>query len=106
MNCKPGDLAYLSSDCVAEGVIVEVSSAAPMTEYGPAWHCKSRTPIPCTTAVSKREMMATEICVADCFLRPISGVPVDDEEEISAPLILPANFDAMYVALGIQAVAR
>lgn len=79
MNCKPGDLAYLSSDCIDEGVIVEVLSAAPPTEDGPAWHCKSRTPINCTLQVSKREVSATEICVADRYLRPISGVPVTDE---------------------------
>jgi len=87
MNCKPGDLAYLSSDCVDEGVIVEVLSAATPTEDGPAWHCRSRTPINCMLQVSRREVTTTEICVADCYLRPISGVPLVSEvsEDLKEP---------------------
>lgn len=86
MNCKPGDLAYLSSDCVDEGVIVEV--LAPVVgrpDELPAWHCRSRTPIACITERTKKELMATEIAIEDRYLRPISGVPVEDEQHDEVP---------------------
>lgn len=84
LNCKPGDLAYLSSDCVNEGVIVEVISAGPLFEGDPTWHCKSRTPILCEIrswdgGVLKGTRSVNEICVADKHLRPISGIPVHEE---------------------------
>jgi hypothetical protein len=80
MNCKPGDLAYLSSDCVDEGVIVEVLSVGPIVGIdSPAWHCKSRTPIHCTMQRSGKEVWTTEICIEDRYLRPISGTPINDE---------------------------
>ena len=87
MNCKPGDLAYLSSDCVDEGVIVEVLSSARSSAAGlPAWNCRSRSPIDCTTERTRRNVHTAEFVVEDCYLRPISGVPVHDEqhEEITA----------------------
>lgn len=84
MNCKPGDLAYLSSDCVAEGVVVEVLSAGPSLEDGPMWHCKSRTLIYCDLRSPdglrvKGSAFRKDICIADKYLRPISGVPIEDE---------------------------
>ena len=79
MNCKPGDLAFLSSDCVAEGAIVEVLRSAGLSAGGlPAWHCRSRTPIECTTERTRRDVSRTEFVVEDCYLRQISGVPVTD----------------------------
>ncbi|WP_438391098.1 hypothetical protein [Caballeronia sp. DA-9] len=103
MNCKPGDLAYLSSDCVNEGVIVEVLSAGPLFEGDPTWHCKSRTPIFCEIRSSdgwvlKGTRYMTEICVADKHLRPISGVPVFDETPIETNLP-----EAVKLAWGIEA---
>lgn len=90
MNCKPGDLAYLSSDCVDEGVIVEVLKAGPLFDGYPSWHCHSRTPIRCEMMRGDKnlggEHFMTEICVQDRYLRPISGVPVHDvvRDEVSA----------------------
>lgn len=87
MNCKPGDLAYLSSDCVNEGVIVEVLRAGLIIGVdSPTWHCKSRTPIHCMRQLSGKDVWTTEICVEDRYLRPISGVPVHDEvtDEVTA----------------------
>ncbi|KVC71431.1 hypothetical protein WI73_11470 [Burkholderia ubonensis] len=87
MNCKPGDLAYLSSDCVAEGLVVEVLTSAGMTAAGaPAWHCRSRTPIDCITERTQRVVSVTEFAVEDRYLRPISGVPVTDgvSDEVAA----------------------
>lgn len=88
MNCKPGDLAYLSSDCVNEGVIVEVLRPAVIVGVNNlAWHCKSRTPIHCTRQLSGREVWTTEICVEDRYLHPINGVPVTDcvTEDLKEP---------------------
>ncbi|MDR6421312.1 hypothetical protein J2801_003600 [Paraburkholderia phenoliruptrix] len=88
MNCKPGDLAYLSSDCVDEGVIVEVLRAGLIVGVdSPTWHCKSRTPIYCTMQRSGKEVWTTEICVEDRYLRPISGIPINDEvtDDITEP---------------------
>lgn len=79
MNCKPGDMAYLSSDCVAEGVIVEVLSAAAY-DGPPAWNVRSRTPVSCETTLSKKILERTEFMCEDKYLRPISGVPVHDEQ--------------------------
>lgn len=88
MNCKPGDLAFLSSDCVDEGVVVEVLRAVVQDPSKlPAWHCKSRTPIRCTTQRTRSDVLATDVCIEDRYLRPISGVPVHDEQhdEVKEP---------------------
>lgn len=86
MNCKPGELAYLSSDCVDEGVIVEVLRRASDVESElPAWHCRSRTPVRCTMSVSKVDRMMTDLLVQDRYLRPISAVPVHDETRDEVP---------------------
>lgn len=87
MNCKPGDLAYLSHHCEAEGTIVEVISAA--INHGsdlPAWNCRSRTPVNCWMTVSKVNRLTTQFIVEDQYLRPISGVPVEDEQHDEAPI--------------------
>lgn len=98
MNCKPGDLAYLSSECVDEGTIVEVLKSAGMSLQGlPAWFCRSRTPLDCTTERSKRNVFVTEFAVEDRYLRPISGVPVNDEEPASVNMP-----EAFQLALGIE----
>lgn len=86
MNCKPGDLAYLSSDCVDEGVVVEVlRPVAREPAQLPAWHCRSRTPLRCTLEQSRKDVLTTDICIEDQYLRPISGVPVHDERHDEVP---------------------
>ncbi|EJN07809.1 hypothetical protein [Herbaspirillum sp. YR522] len=84
MNCKPGDLAYLSNECVQAGVVVEVLAAVPGEL--PTWRCRSRTPISCTRALTGKQEMSTSFVVEDRYLRPISGVPVKDEceDEVTA----------------------
>ncbi|WP_186224590.1 hypothetical protein [Burkholderia gladioli] len=80
MNCKQGDLAYLSSDCVDEGLIVEVKRYAGLSGSGmPSWHCRSRTAIECIGERSRRIVHVTEFLVEDRYLRPINGVPVADD---------------------------
>lgn len=86
MNCKPGDLAYLSSDCVDEGRIVEVIHAVDAIDGLPAWRCRARDPLHVTYQRSGKEGMSSDICVPDRYLRPINGVPVHDEhrDEVKA----------------------
>lgn len=80
MNCKEGDLAIVSGCPVNEinGQIVEVMSMhGPLLDFGIAWNC---------TSPSMREHGFLSLPVPDVFLRPISGVPVHDEQldEVSA----------------------
>ncbi|WP_186223582.1 hypothetical protein [Burkholderia gladioli] len=87
MNCKPGDLAFLSSDLEAEGLIVEVLSYAGLTGLSmPSWHCRSRTAIECITERTQQHVRVNEFVVEDRYLRPISGVPVVDTvtDEVAA----------------------
>ncbi|MGQ7907252.1 hypothetical protein [Burkholderia sp. BC1] len=86
MNVKPGDLAFLCSDCVNEGVIVEVLSSAGMdVDEGQLWHCRSRIPICCTRKRSGAELTTTEFACPDAWLRRINGVPVTDDVSDEVP---------------------
>lgn len=78
MNCKPGDLAYIVGNFPEAGYIVECLELTPKQphwpEYGAFWYCKSVRPIECEYTGFRRD-----IVVPDKFLRPISGVPLNDE---------------------------
>lgn len=87
MNCKSGDLAYLSSDCVSEEIVVEVLRPGIIVGVdSPSWHCKSRTPIHCTSQLTGKEFWTTDICVEDRYLRPITGLPITEDitDEVTA----------------------
>lgn len=90
MTIKPGILAYLSSDCVNEGVIVEVLKIGPVVEGSQSWHCKSKTPLMCDVYRNGRNMggvhLRTDICVQERYLRPINGLPITDDikDEVTA----------------------
>jgi hypothetical protein len=86
LNCKPGDLAYVVRSVIPEniGIVVEVLRAC--TEYDcyandPAWWVRSPSPTMHTDGSFQRDGTAY-----DRNLRPISGVPVDEEvtDEVSA----------------------
>lgn len=81
MNCKPGDLAYVVEGA-SIGAVVQVEKAAPPMKTGdPAWICKSRSPLRCAPRDKwLGDQEATVFRVRDSWLRPISGVPVHDEE--------------------------
>lgn len=79
MNCKPGDLAYLSNDLEDAGHIVEVLYLVP--NEMPMWRCKSKTPIRCTWEKKGTEEYLTEFSVEDRYLRPISGPKSSNENE-------------------------
>lgn len=80
MNCKPGDLAYIVAG-QSVGAIVEVVKGATPYEDGPAWECKSRHELPCAKPGELfSDRVANRFRVRDSWLRPISGVPVNDEQ--------------------------
>lgn len=81
MNCKPGDLAATTGMLNPENndVIVEVMSVSTVTEKGAFWNVLLRTP----ALVEYGPLVGTysvRVVVADANLRPISGVPVHDEQ--------------------------
>lgn len=90
MNCKPGDLAYIVRDPYPEnlGHIVRVLGPGRWITDGSAWLCE-------TAGAPLRVMdadkpwvsgMDTEFDCYDSDLRPISGVPIEDEvcDEVTA----------------------
>ena len=81
MNCKPGDLAYLCYEVQDSGIIVEVlHGASDLRDGRLGWKVRSKTPVRCTRKVSGKEEHLIEFYVEDCYLRPISGVPVHDQQ--------------------------
>lgn len=91
MNCKPGDLAYVTGSPVEQlnGLTVEVlSRSAPFKKYGPAWNC---------TSASMREQGFSDLPIPDSMLRPISGVPLADETPIETDVP-----EALRLGLGIE----
>lgn len=83
---KPNMLCYLSSACVAEGVIVEVIEPAGEENGFPVWHCKSRVPIPTETTRSKRQRLNDYFFVEQRYLRPILPPESDEQEIVSEPI--------------------
>lgn len=80
MNCKKGDLAYVVCG-MSVGAVVEVVVDAPPYDGDPAWVCTSTSALP----VAKHgqlfaDRVATKFRVRDSWLRPISGVPVEEEQ--------------------------
>lgn len=85
MNCKPGDLAYIVKAPFGGpiGSVVEVEKPfGTEPRFGFAWYVKSSRPIP-TRELGYR---TDGVVVPDDWMRPISGVPIEDEvtEEITA----------------------
>ncbi|WP_334021389.1 hypothetical protein [Burkholderia orbicola] len=87
MNCKPGDLAYLTASDFPENVgrVVEVTNDGYACGGGWIWVVMSTVPlkgwIPDTGQVS----VSRELAVPDHDLRPISGVPVSDDVDTEVP---------------------
>ncbi|MET3232239.1 UNVERIFIED_ORG: hypothetical protein ABIC54_004444 [Burkholderia sp. 1263] len=88
MNCKPGDLAVIirSSFPSNIGHIVEVLRRCPACELidplVPEWECREIGSLEKEVWVFGEDDTPPkdgEIDIADRDLRPISGVPVDDE---------------------------
>lgn len=79
MNCKPGDLAVTVGMLDGNnGMIVEVIEG---TDCGKGWVCKAMRKVKGDADTNKPRMIpaGAPLIIADVNLRPISGVPVDDE---------------------------
>lgn len=89
MNCKPGDLAIVINAFFCHeniGRIVEVvRRAVPGVDTTPdsthdSWMVRSDRPLARSAGKgSFRIAPANEAPCADCNLRPVSGLPVDEE---------------------------
>jgi hypothetical protein len=85
VNCKPGDLAYIIRSEIPEnvGAVVEVLrlDAEQSIESGePVWWTRSPAP-----TMHSNGVIDYDGVVEDSRLRPISGVPVHDEERDEVP---------------------
>jgi len=82
MNCKPGDLAVTTGMFVSANndVIVEVESIAFVNSQGiTVWNIKHRKPM-LVDVGRQAGMWVSNGIICDTNLRPISGVPVHDEQ--------------------------
>lgn len=80
MNCKPGDLAYIVKSARTDhiGMVVHVEgAAADSTIDRPTWIITFSGVI---LSVSTGAPLMGKAKIEDRCLRPISGVPVHDEE--------------------------
>lgn len=90
MNCKPKDLAIvIRADAVPEliGQVVEVIRASVIgCPYGPVWVVRFQTPkfFPCMFTGAC--IITTDADCPDAWLKPISGLPIDDDvpDEVTA----------------------
>ncbi|CAJ0701664.1 hypothetical protein LMG19089_02895 [Ralstonia edaphis] len=84
MNCKPGDLAYIvratPSTQEAVGVIVEVIGRGRDIDDMPAWNVRVPERFEISSRATGQKSFMNRVNVPDAWLRPISGVPVHDEE--------------------------
>lgn len=88
MNCKPGDLAIIIAGELSErnvGAIVEVlriDDRETFLSETPTWRVRA-----CNPLHRMDGQITTDGCVADSLLRPVSGLPVDEDvtEDIKEP---------------------
>jgi hypothetical protein len=104
VNCKPGILAFIVVPAnwprkTLDGKIVEVVRFVPPRGPGapwdqrPTWWCKFKS-----AWFNDHGLMFLESNVLDSWLRPISGVPVDDETPVATNVP-----EAVKLAWGIEA---
>jgi hypothetical protein len=86
LNCKVGDLAVIVSNAHPSNIghIVEVLRPCPACELAdplvPEWECRMFSPLEGWIWFDDgSEIPHDEVDIQDRELRPISGVPVDDE---------------------------
>ncbi|MFM0270124.1 hypothetical protein PQQ59_06035 [Paraburkholderia aspalathi] len=84
MNCKKGDLAYavrgLYTTHDRPPVVEVIGFYAFHPEFGVVWTVRARDPLRFLSSDGVSEGFAREVHAADDWLRPISGVPVPDEQ--------------------------
>ncbi|KVE11182.1 hypothetical protein WI92_00655 [Burkholderia vietnamiensis] len=88
MNCKPGDLAYLTASDFPENVgrVVEVTNDGYAGVGGWVWAVVSTVPLKGWILDTWQVSVSRNLAVPDHDLRPINGVPVTDdvEDEVTA----------------------
>lgn len=86
MNCKPGDIAVTVGmfESANNGVIVEVLSLVGTDSAGAIWRIKHRMPM-LVDHGPHAGLWVTGGDIHDVNLRPISGVPVHDEQPDEVP---------------------
>lgn len=89
MNCKPPCMAIVIRDDYPEniGCIVEVTGASRFVHDRPAWWCITKgRPMRIIHIETGKTYMGTEADIYDADLRPIDGVPVDEniQNEVTA----------------------
>ncbi|WP_349609110.1 hypothetical protein [Cupriavidus sp. DF5525] len=83
MNCKPGDLAIVvraEGAPAAVGKVVEVLRSAPNVNGLPAWVVQFQGVGIVRNKKSGALTLGVDADCPDAWLRPISGVPLHDEE--------------------------
>lgn len=86
MNCKPGDLAIVIRGTQVGMIVSVIGSEVPFDDWSPAWHATTDRPVQTIKRRSRRVSQATEFRVRDSWLRPVSGLPIEDEvkDEVTA----------------------
>lgn len=100
MNCKAGDLAYIVDSSFPENIgrVVEVIGAYGMfRDEGFCWNIRANLPLTGEGELDGTIMRLCEGFIPDACLRPISGVPLEDEVPVSVNLP-----EAFKLALGIE----
>lgn len=85
MNCKPGDLAIIIRAILSENIgriVLVLRSSDIHPKLGFRWHIKPQSPM---RTVVARDLMTTQppsldlVAMPDAWLKPVSGLPLDDE---------------------------
>lgn len=86
LNCKPGDMAVVVRGMNRDSIVEVVKSIAPIEEGNPCWHARSARKLVAIKRKTGDAVESNEFRVRDSWLRPISGVPVDEEtrDEVAA----------------------
>jgi hypothetical protein len=89
MNCKPPCLAYIASCDYPQniGMPVEVINECLNDDHlGFCWLVKASRPVPCYNRELRTDVDSSEFFMPDADLRPISGLPIDEEvtDEVTA----------------------
>ena len=91
MNCKPGDLAIVTHtpDGSSIGAVVRVIEAwGSYANYGHLWTVQHARPVQCFKGDgSGPSGIKTILQHPDAWLKPVSGLPIDDEvtEDLKEP---------------------
>lgn len=88
-RCKPGDMAYIVGSDFPENIgrVVEVTSEGFPCPEGYAWVVRSSVPLKGWIDGPQSTGCGFEVWSLDDELRPISGVPIQDEltEDLREP---------------------